>query len=140
MNFIEDVPDFFNFVDMIIMNPPFSLKKQFYQKCLEYKKPFALLIPCDYSQWTIAAVDKQGCEKIVPYRRINYITPFTINRVNDGEGTNYTDLYEIPEELLYRYSSCEFHSMWLTNGLNIGQSEIFVPLETEYMRKNILAK
>ena len=31
--------------DMIITNPPYSLKDQFLERCYEYGKPFALLLP-----------------------------------------------------------------------------------------------
>ena len=31
--------------DVIITNPPFSLKIEFIKKCYEFKKPFALLLP-----------------------------------------------------------------------------------------------
>ena len=42
-DFLKDDPDF-DF-DMIITNPPYSLKNQFLEKCYEYDKPFALLLP-----------------------------------------------------------------------------------------------
>ena len=42
-DFLTDTPDF-DF-DMIITNPPYSLKDEFIQKCYEYKKPFCLLLP-----------------------------------------------------------------------------------------------
>lgn len=42
-NFLTDTPDF-DF-DIIITNPPYSLKDEFLKKCYEYGKPFALLLP-----------------------------------------------------------------------------------------------
>lgn len=42
-NFLTDKADF-NF-DMIITNPPYSLKDDFLKRCYEYKKPFCLLLP-----------------------------------------------------------------------------------------------
>ncbi len=42
-NFLTDNADF-NF-DMIITNPPYSLKDEFLKKCYEYNKPFCLLLP-----------------------------------------------------------------------------------------------
>lgn len=42
-NFFEYVPQQ-NF-DMIITNPPYSLKDKFLKKCYEWNKPFALLLP-----------------------------------------------------------------------------------------------
>lgn len=89
---------------VIITNPPFSAKRQFYEKCREYGIPFALLIPADYCGWIINAIT-EGAEKIVPTRRIDYITP------NYRKGT-----------------TSDFHSMWLTWGFNLGKSETFVEL------------
>lgn len=42
-DFLKDEPDFE--FDMIVTNPPYSLKDKFLQKCYDYKKPFALLLP-----------------------------------------------------------------------------------------------
>lgn len=42
-DFLIDKPDF-NF-DVIITNPPYSLKDEFLEKCYEYNKSFALLLP-----------------------------------------------------------------------------------------------
>jgi hypothetical protein len=42
-NFLTDITDFE--FDMIITNPPYSLKDEFIQKCYEYNKPFCLLLP-----------------------------------------------------------------------------------------------
>jgi hypothetical protein len=100
----------------IITNPPYSLKRQFFQKCIEYDLPFALLISGDYSLWTIDAIRKYGCEKVVPDHRINFITPTGLS-----EATGH---------------SSYFHSYWLTRYFDLGKSETFVEL-TKEMRKNI---
>lgn len=71
--------------DVIVTNTPFSLKKKFYEQCIRYGRPFALLIPADYSRWIIDAVRKHGAEKIIPSRRIDYITPNTLRRIWEGE-------------------------------------------------------
>jgi len=99
----------------IVTNPPFSLKRRFYEKCLEYKVPFALLIPADYSGWIIKAI-QNGAEKIIPTRRIDYITPTGLSGA-----TGHTSYY---------------HSMWLTWGFNLGKTETFVELTNE-MKENI---
>jgi hypothetical protein len=101
-------------VDMIITNPPYSLKRKFYEHCLTFQIPFALLIPADYSGWIIKAV-QDGAEKIIPTRRIDYITP---TGLSGGR------------------SSSMFHSMWLTWGFKLGKTETFVEL-TQEMKKNI---
>lgn len=103
-DFVTDPSDAFG--ECIITNPPFSLKKQFFMKCVEYEIPFALLIPADYCLWTIDAIRYYRCEKIIPTRRINYITP---NNVPN--------------------SSAYFHSLWLTRYFNLGCTETFVDLK-----------
>lgn len=100
----------------IITNPPYSLKRQFYKKCLEYNVPFALLLSADYCQWMINAIWEKNCEKIIPDTRINFITPS-----GKSEATGNTSY---------------FHSLWLTYGFGIGKSENFVKL-TKEMKQNI---
>jgi hypothetical protein len=117
-NFITDPKrtDIYQKLTIIITNPPYSLKRKFFQKCIEYNIPFALLISGDYSLWTIDAVRKYGCEKIIPDHRINFITPS-----GKSEATGH---------------SSYFHSYWLTRYFNLGKTETFVDL-TKEMRKNI---
>jgi hypothetical protein len=103
----------------IITNPPYSLKRQFFNKCIELDAIFAILISGDYSLWTIDAVRKYHCIKIVPDHRINFISPTGLS-----EATGH---------------SSYFHSYWLTRYFfdsKDRQTEIFVEL-TKEMRKNI---
>lgn len=156
---------------VIVTNPPFSLKQKFYEKCRSYNVPFALLIPADYSGWIIKAVNEDGAEKIIPTRRIDYITPNVLRRIHEGEtwqhleeihrygksipewkeqhgflweealdfckGFLYESIYEAPKEMLHKYSSSDFHSMWLTWGFGLGKSETFVELSLEDKKNNI---
>jgi hypothetical protein len=100
----------------IITNPPFSLKKLFYDRCLFYKVPFALLIPTDYCGWIIDSIRYQGVEKLIPTRRVDYVTPSGLSGATGN--------------------SANFHSMWLTKGFELGKTETFVEL-TKEMKKNI---
>jgi hypothetical protein len=95
-----------------------------------------MLINADYSQQQISWIE-QGCEKLIPKSRISYITPNVVRRVNEGERTNYYSIEELPTSLLYKYSSAQFHSMWLTWGFNMGKTETFVELSVEQRRTNI---
>lgn len=116
-NFLtEKRTDIYKYPTAIITNPPYSLKRKFFEKCLEYDLPFALLISADYSGWNIDAIRKYGCEKIIPNKRIDYITP-TFKSGATGQ-------------------SAYFHSLWLTRGFGIGKSETFVEL-TKEMKQNI---
>lgn len=71
--------------DMIVTNVPFSIKELFYKKCMEYGKPFALLIPADFSGWVLKAMRDDGAQWIIPERRIDYITPNIAQNVYEGE-------------------------------------------------------
>ena len=72
-DFLKDKADFeFN---MIITNPPYSLKDEFIEKCYEYDKPFCLLLP-------ITALEgiqrgkywkKYGIDLLVFDKRIEYM-------------------------------------------------------------------
>lgn len=114
VNFLtEDA--YFNYTH-IITNPPFSLKAKFYKRCLELGKPFGLLVPADYSGWLIDAIRFDGAEKIIPTRRVDYITPSGLSGAT-GNTSN-------------------FHSFWLTWGFKLGKSENFVELSLE-SKKNV---
>lgn len=95
-NFLANKP-VFDF-DMIITNPPFSLKQDFYDQCMRYGKPFALLVPCDLAIWNLSAVRNDGAQWLIPTRRIDYITP---------TGKSGKD------------SNPQFHSGWLTWGMEL---------------------
>lgn len=164
-NFLTDIMSFP--FDCIVTNPPYSLKKKFYLKCKEFKVPFALLIPADYSGWIVDAVRQDGAEKIIPTRRIDYITPNVLCAIHEGEVYRlygyvqklkdfkvlfpelwtkmlnehkdycvYESIYDAPARLLNKYSSSQFHSMWLTWGFGLGKSETFVELTNE-MKDNV---
>jgi hypothetical protein len=120
----------------IVTNPPFSIKDLFIEKAFEYRVPFAFLINADYSGKTIDWIER-GCEKIVPKQRIAFITPRIIQRVNDGEGSDYKTKEEIPSHLIYKYSAAQFHSMWLCYKFNLGKTETFVDIPIDIRKNNI---
>lgn len=150
----------------IITNPPFSVKDLFIEKALEFNVPFAFLINADYSGKTIDWIRK-GCQKIVPTSRIAYLTPNILRRIHEGEVWaiekkgrspnyrvdepiawreilktyewchNYKSIDDAPQELLYKYSSAQFHSMWLTYKFDLPSSEVFVDLPAKVRKENI---
>jgi len=133
----EDIPDLEDNT-VIITNPPFSLKRKFFNNCLSYGFPFALLIPADLCGWLIDAIRIHHCQKLIPNRRISYITPDMLNRINRELETNYSCLEEVPKNILPRFTSSMFHSMWLCKGFNLpGQTETFVDLSLKD-KENIL--
>lgn len=80
-------------VNAIITNPPYSLKREFFEHCMRWEVPFALLVPSDLSVWILEAIGVEGCRLLAPTRRIDYITP------TGKQG---------------RSSAAQFHSAWLT--------------------------
>lgn len=170
-NFLKDHLTWSGGVWAIVTNPPFSLKQKFYYQCLKYKVPLALLIPADYSGWIIEAC-RNGAEKIIPTRRIDYLTPNILKRIRYGEVweivkkdfpqfpkleafrnyhpnkweeylnlytevANFSTISETPVTLLSKYSSSDFHSMWLTWGFGLGKTETFVELSIQEKKENI---
>ena len=63
--------------DIIITNPPYSLKDEFLKKCFYFNKPFALLMPLTTLEGLKRGelFRKYGIQLIIPNRRINFETP-----------------------------------------------------------------
>lgn len=73
INFLTQTPDFE--FDVIITNPPYSLKNEFLKKCYEYNKPFLLLLPLTALEGKERnrLYEKYGIEIIVLDKRINFM-------------------------------------------------------------------
>ena len=112
-SFFDYLPDFT--FDVILTNVPFSLKKEFFDRAIEIKKPFAFLMPIDFCGWILRAMKDKGVQWLVPDRRIDYITP----KGKQGEA-----------------SSAQFHSGWLCYGIDLPRQITVVEL-TKEMKKNI---
>jgi len=75
---IEDGEDFFKYepeyYDMIITNPPYSLKDKFLKRAYDLKKPFMFLLPLT----TLEGIergkmfDKNGIQMLIPNKRFNF--------------------------------------------------------------------
>ena len=75
---IEDGQDFFKYqpenYDMIITNPPYSLKDKFLKRAYDLKKPFMFLLPLT----TLEGIergkmfDKNGIQMLIPNKRFNF--------------------------------------------------------------------
>jgi|GEM_PF-1811276 len=95
-----------NDYDVIITNPPFSLKQEFLERAYQLKKPFAFLLPLTTfeSKKRQDLFDENGIEVIMVDKRINFETP---NGKGDGSW---------------------FATAWFTNGLKIGNQLTFSTL------------
>ena len=90
--------------DVIVTNPPYSIKEKFLSRCYELKKPFALLMPLTAleSEKRQYFFRKCGIQLIIPNRRINFETP-------SGKS-----------------SSSWFATAWFTKGLNLPKDLTFI--------------
>lgn len=103
--------DFFTYepedYNCIITNPPFRLKGQFWERCCELGKPFALLMPLTAleTKKRQRLMQDYGIEIILLDRRINFETPNMVEK-----------------------SSSWFATAWFTNGLGIGAQLSFAEI------------
>ena len=78
---IEDGQDFFEYEpeqwDVIISNPPYKGKRKFFERCLSFKKPFALLLPVNILSDAMINQTMKGREDefqlLIPSHRIRFI-------------------------------------------------------------------
>jgi len=94
--------------DFFITNPPFSRNKEFIERAIKLGKPFALLIRLEHLGGVSAMklLKDIDFQIIIPEKRINYITPKMLQGKKVG--------------------GSPFHSIWLTRGLNLPKSIIYV--------------
>ena len=74
----KDEQDFFNYKpkkwDIIVSNPPFSIKDKILERCYQFNKPFALLLPLSALEGVFRTnlYIKHGLELLKFDRRISY--------------------------------------------------------------------
>lgn len=96
-DFLTDKPDFE--FDIIITNPPYSLKDEFLTKCYSYDKPFALLLPITALEGVRRGglFRKHGIELLVFDKRINYMK----NKKSVWFNTSWFCYKILPQDLLF---------------------------------------
>jgi hypothetical protein len=106
-NFFEYEPD--EEWDVIVTNPPYSIKFKWLERCYELGKPFALLLPVDALGTATgqAMFEKYGMELLLLNKRVNFKMP---NKGWDGAGA-------------------QFSTAWFTWGLNLGESIVYGKLD-----------
>lgn len=96
-NFFSYEPESY---DIVITNPPFSVKYRFIERCYELGKPFALLMPIDVfgAKQSQSQFERYGTEVILLDKRVNFKMP--------DKG--------------YTGNGAQFSTAWFTWGLGIG--------------------
>lgn len=98
-NFFEYIPSE-NF-DMIITNPPYSLKNDFIKRCYEWKKPFALLLPIT----SLEGIERgkmfreNGIELLILDKRCNFI--YDNAKKNNWFNTSWFCWNILPKSLMF---------------------------------------
>lgn len=98
-DFLKDIPDFE--FDIIITNPPYSLKDEFLRKCYEYKKPFCLLLPIT----SLEGIERgkmfreNSVELLVLDRRCNFI--YSNAKKSNWFNTSWFCWNILPKQLIF---------------------------------------
>lgn len=96
-NFLTDTPQFA--YDIIITNPPYSLKNDFLQRAYELGKPFAFLLPLTSLEGKERGkmFREYGIEVLVLDKRVNFIK----NKKNVWFNTSWFCWKILPEKLMH---------------------------------------
>jgi len=75
-DFFEWTPDF----DVIVDNPPYSCKKEVFERCITLGKPFALYVPLDTLErgYIRKLMNGSDLQIIIPAKRTDFITDYEI--------------------------------------------------------------
>ena len=98
-NFLTDKANFE--FDIIITNPPYSLKDDFLKRCYEYGKPFCLLLPITSLERIERGTlyRKNGIELLVFDRRCNFI--YNNNKKSNWFNMSWFCWNILPKQLIF---------------------------------------
>lgn len=95
--------------DMIITNPPYSLKDEFLKKCYEWNKPFALLLPITALEGKArggAMYRQHGVEVLVLDGRVQFMENMVknYNKTKSGNWFNTSWFCHniLPDKLIFK--------------------------------------
>lgn len=113
LNVIHEPVDFFknNLGDIIVSNPPFSLKKEVFTRLKELDKPFIIICPssCINTQYMkqLFSNSKYPIQIIIPKKRINFTKKINgIVPENWGDRCNFDCFYycykmNLPQDIIW---------------------------------------
>ena len=104
---IQFEQDFFSYepkeYDIIISNPPFSLKDEIIKRLYELNKPYAILLPLPSLQGQTRFPYIKDCEALIFDKRINYYKDKSKTEVQ--KGVSFASFYLcrnfLPEKLIF---------------------------------------
>lgn len=98
-DFLKETPNF-DF-DMIITNPPYSLKDEFLERCYFYDKPFCLLLPLTSLEGIKRGkmFRNKGIELLIFDRRCNFI--YNNQKKNNWFNTSWFCYKVLPKKLIF---------------------------------------
>ena len=100
-NFFEYEPE--EQYDVIISNPPFSIKDDIIKRLYELNKPYAILLPVPSLQGQKRFPYMKDCQALIFDKRINYYTNLTKKEVQKGVsfGSFYLCRNFLPQDLIF---------------------------------------
>ena len=100
-NFFEYEP--LSQYDMIISNPPFSIKDNILKRIYELDKPYALLLPIPTLQGQKRFPYMKDCQALIFDKRINYYTDIEKKEIQKGVsfGSFYLCRKFLPRDLIF---------------------------------------
>lgn len=106
-NFFEYEPD--EHYDMIISNPPFSIKDDIIKRLYELNKPYAILLPIPSLQGQKRFPYMRDCQALIFDKRINYYTNPIKKEIQKGVsfGSFYLCRKFLPQDLIFEELSTQ---------------------------------
>ena len=100
-NFFEYEPE--ENYDLIISNPPFSIKDMIIQRLDELKKPYAILLPIPALQGQKRFQYMKNCQALIFDKRINYFKDKETKEIQKGIsfGSFYLCKNFLPKDLIF---------------------------------------
>lgn len=103
---IDDDKDFFEYepehYDIIISNPPFSLKDKVIKRLYELNKPYMILLPIPALQGQKRFPYIQNCQALVFDKRISFMNADGVTKTNPSFGCFYLCYDILYKDLVFR--------------------------------------